>query len=54
MLSACRQIHLQLKHMGRAMSQISMMIAASSQEWPVTLLMTDCDFAALPDIPTEN
>ncbi len=48
------RIYLQLKHMGRHMSQIDMIVAASCRSWPVTLLTTDRDFEALPDIPTEN
>lgn len=48
------RIRLQLVQMGRSLSQIDMMIAACCRLGDLTLLTTDRDFEALPDIPTEN
>jgi tRNA(fMet)-specific endonuclease VapC len=44
----------ELRKAGRALSQVDMLLAAMARHLKVTLLTTDLDFQALPDIPTEN
>ena len=39
---------------GRALSQVDIIIAALAQEMGLTILTSDQDFAALPEIPTQN
>ena len=40
--------------MGRAQSQVDMMLAALARQLKWTLLTSDRDFDAMPDIRTEN
>jgi tRNA(fMet)-specific endonuclease VapC len=47
-------IHHDLKQRGRVLSQVDMMLAALAREMTLTLATSDLDFAALPDINTEN
>jgi tRNA(fMet)-specific endonuclease VapC len=47
-------IHLDLKRRGRVLSQVDMMLAALARQMTLTLVTSDQDFAALPDVPTEN
>jgi predicted nucleic acid-binding protein len=47
-------VHIELRRAGRALSQIDRMLAALARHMNLTLLTTDQDFQALPDIPTEN
>ena len=47
-------IYHQLRTAGRALSQVDIMLAALTRQHQVTLLTTDLDFEALPQIPTEN
>jgi predicted nucleic acid-binding protein len=47
-------IHHDLKHRGRVLSQVDMMLAALSRQMQLTLVTSDLDFTALPDVPTEN
>ena len=47
-------IHHDLKARGRVLSQVDMMLAALARQMNLTLVTSDQDFAALPDIPTEN
>jgi len=47
-------IHCDLKRRGRVLSQVDMMLAALARQMKLTLVTTDHDFAALPDVPTEN
>ncbi len=47
-------VHLELRRAGRALSQVDRMLAALARHMSLTLLTTDQDFQALPDIPTEN
>ncbi len=47
-------VHLELRRAGRALSQVDRMLAALARHMHLTLLTTDQDFQALPDIPTEN
>jgi tRNA(fMet)-specific endonuclease VapC len=44
----------ELQKKGRALSQVDIMLAALARHLGATLLTTDQDFQALPDIPTEN
>jgi predicted nucleic acid-binding protein len=48
------EIHLELLQMGRALSQVDRMLAALARQRNLTLLTSDRDFEALPDIRTEN
>jgi tRNA(fMet)-specific endonuclease VapC len=43
-----------LRSRGRAASQFDMVLAAMARTMNATLLTTDRDFDALPEIPTEN
>jgi predicted nucleic acid-binding protein len=43
-----------LRHRGRVLSQVDMMLAALAKLKNLTLLTADQDFAALPEICTEN
>jgi tRNA(fMet)-specific endonuclease VapC len=47
-------IYHDLKARGRVLSQVDMMLAALARQMNLTLVTSDQDFAALPDIPTEN
>jgi tRNA(fMet)-specific endonuclease VapC len=44
----------ELQKAGRALSQVDILLAAMARHLNATLLTTDKDFQALPDIPTEN
>lgn len=44
----------QLRRRGCVWSQVDMMQAALVQQFDLTLLTSDRDFEALPDLPTEN
>ena len=43
-----------LREKGRSVSQIDMMLASLARQMRLTLLTTDRDFEALPEIRTEN
>jgi predicted nucleic acid-binding protein len=47
-------IYLDLRRRGRILSQVDIMLAALCQQLNLTLLTTDRDFEALPDLRTEN
>ena len=47
-------IYHDLKRRGRVLSQVDMMLAALARQMTLTLATSDQDFAALPDIATEN
>jgi tRNA(fMet)-specific endonuclease VapC len=47
-------IHHDLKRRGRVLSQVDMMLAALARQMKLTLVSSDQDFAALPDIMTED
>lgn len=47
-------IYLDLKSRGRVLSQVDMMVAALARIMKLTVLTTDRDFNALPDIRTED
>jgi tRNA(fMet)-specific endonuclease VapC len=44
----------ELARAGRVLSQVDMMLASLARQHSLTLLTTDLDFTALPDIRTEN
>jgi tRNA(fMet)-specific endonuclease VapC len=44
----------ELRKKGQALSQVDMMLAALARQHKLTVLTTDRDFEALPDIRTEN
>lgn len=48
------QIYITLKDRGRVLSQVDMMQAALARQRNLTLLTTDRDFEALPELRTEN
>lgn len=48
------QIHLDLRRRGRVLSQVDMILAALAGQMNLTMLTTDRDFEALPDLRTEN
>ena len=48
------EIYLRLKKGGRVLSQVDMMLAALAHQMNLTLLTSDGDFEALPEIHTEN
>ena len=47
-------VYHELKTAGRALSQVDMLLAALARHMDATMLTTDRDFDALPDIRTEN
>jgi len=47
-------VWLDLKKKGRVLSQVDLMLAALAKLKNLTILTNDKDFAALPDIRTEN
>ena len=47
-------VYLQLRSQGRVLSQVDMMLAALARQMQLTLVTTDRDFEALPEVPTEN
>jgi predicted nucleic acid-binding protein len=48
------EVYRELRGVGRAMSQVDMMLAAMVRHWKWTLLTADRDFEPLQDIRTEN
>jgi tRNA(fMet)-specific endonuclease VapC len=48
------EIYIDLKQRGKSLSQVDMFLAAVARRMNLTLLTTDRDFEALPDIKTEN
>ena len=48
------EIYLRLKADGRVLSQVDMMLAALARQMKLTLLTSDGDFDAVPEIRTEN
>lgn len=48
------EVYRELRRVGRALSQVDMMLAAVVRQLKWTLLSADRDFEALPDIRTEN
>jgi tRNA(fMet)-specific endonuclease VapC len=48
------EIYLELRGQGRVLSQVDMMLAALARQHKLTVLTTDRDFEALPDLRIEN
>ena len=48
------EIRNDLKQRGRVLSQVDIMLAALARQMKLTLVTSDQDFAALPDVATEN
>lgn len=48
------EIHRELKAHGRKLSHVDMVVAALARQLDATVVTTDRDFEALPDIKTEN
>jgi tRNA(fMet)-specific endonuclease VapC len=48
------EVYQELRRQGRALSQVDIMLAALARQHKLTLLTTDRDFEALPDLPAEN
>ena len=47
-------VYLDLRRQGRALSQVDIMLAALARQHKLTVLTTDRDFEALPDLHVEN
>ena len=47
-------IYHDLKGRGRVLSQVDIMLAALARQMQLTLITSDRDFEALPDLPREN
>jgi tRNA(fMet)-specific endonuclease VapC len=47
-------VYLELRGKGRVLSQVDMMLAALARQHKLTVLTTDRDFEALPDLRVEN
>lgn len=47
-------VYLELRGLGRVLSQVDMILAALAQQHKLTVLTTDRDFEALTDLRTEN
>jgi len=48
------EVFLELRRIGRALSQVDMILAALARQMKLTLLTSDRDFEALPDVRTET
>lgn len=48
------KLYKELRAKGRILSQVDMMVASLARQLKLTVLTTDRDFEALPDIRTEN
>lgn len=47
-------VYLDLRRQGRALSQVDIVLAALARQHKLTVLTTDRDFEALPDLRVEN
>ena len=47
-------IYMELRRAGRVLSQVDIMVASMARQMKLTILTTDRDFEALPDIHTED
>ncbi|HMF10986.1 MAG TPA: type II toxin-antitoxin system VapC family toxin [Gemmataceae bacterium] len=47
-------VYIELRHSGRALSQVDTMLAALARQHGLTVLTTDRDFEALQDLRVEN
>jgi tRNA(fMet)-specific endonuclease VapC len=48
------ELYHELRRKGRALSQVDIMLAALAQQMVATLVTTDHDFQAVPDLSTES
>jgi len=48
------EIHRDLKRHGRVLSQVDIMLAALARQMKLTLVTSDKDFTAIPDLRTED
>ena len=48
------EIYVDLRRRGRAISHVDIVVAALAREMDLTILTTDRDFEAVPDVRTEN
>lgn len=48
------EIHRDLRQRGRVLSQVDMMLAALARQMQLTVVTSDQDFAALPELAREN
>jgi predicted nucleic acid-binding protein len=47
-------VYMELRRLGRVLSQVDMMLAALARQHKLTVLITDRDFEALTDLQAEN
>jgi tRNA(fMet)-specific endonuclease VapC len=47
-------VYVELRRLGRALSQVDMVLAALARQHKLTVLTTDRDFEALEDLRVEN
>jgi tRNA(fMet)-specific endonuclease VapC len=47
-------VYIELRRLGRALSQVDMMLAALARQHKLIVLTTDRDFEALPDLAVES
>lgn len=47
-------IYLELRRQGRALSQVDILLASLAKQHKLTVLTTDRDFEAIPDLRIEN
>ena len=47
-------VYMELRRSGRVLSQVDIMVAALARQMKLTILTTDSDFEALPDIRTAD
>ena len=47
-------VYIELRRLGRVLSQVDMVLAALARQHKLTVLTTDRDFEALTDLQTEN
>ena len=47
-------LYMELRRQGRVLSQVDMMLAAMASQHQLTVLTTDRDFEAIPDLRVEN
>jgi tRNA(fMet)-specific endonuclease VapC len=48
------EVYIELRHLGRVLSQVDMLLASLARQHKLTVLTTDRDFEVLPDLRTEN
>jgi predicted nucleic acid-binding protein len=53
-VKAYGNVYIELRRLGRVLSQVDMMLAAYGRHYQMTVLTTDGDFEALADLRVEN